>query len=999
MKTAMVTREQYIEERSLVHLHHWAKIGFFATALVILILIPLDFLAVPEHAHAFVLYRLVTVAILLFLYLVNHRTVKRSLQIGSVVAGGVAAAVMVAAMVHDSQGHGTPYFAGFIVISIVISFIPLSFRINVLLQVLIYAVFLLPLFLYERIATPAYFLVASVFTLAGIVLQIALQYLRDQQSCNEFGLEYDRHLVMESLKHSMSLLKAAMQATDDGILVVANDGTISEFNQQFAKMWGLPEPVCETRDDRKLLAYVVDQVEEPEQFMGKVLELYATPEATSLDILSFKDGRVFERYSQPQRIDGKVVGRVWSFRDVSERRQAEQALRVSEEKFRSIFNSIGSGVAVIGQGMEILSLNPLMQQWFPHIDSSERHICYQSFSTPPRDTVCSYCPTILTLRDGQVHIAETGTPTPEGGRHYQITASPLLADDGSVYAAIEMVQDVTVRREAELALADSEERFRAITATAADALILIDDLGRVTYWNPAAERMFGYGAHEVLGEELHYLIAPARFHEPYRRGFAHFVASGEGAVLGKTIELAALRKDGSEFPLEITISALNLKGRRHALGVIRDISGRKLAEEALQASEQKYRELVEAANSVILRWATDGTITYINGYGARFFGYLPEELVGREVLGTIVPKVESSGRDLWQMIHEIAAAPLTYRANENENITKDGRRVWLRWENRAITNPDGALSGILSIGYDITERNHAEEQLRSKTAQLEELTKTLELRVQEEVALRLKNEQILMQQSKLAAMGETLGAIAHQWRQPLNSLGLIIQNLKDAQEFGELDPAQVAQTVEKSMSQINHMSKTIDDFRNFFKPDKEKTVFDTVGAASEVLALFSAQLQANDIGYRLNCQPGKQVYENQTELLPCPLTMVLGNRNEFEHVLLNLVNNARDAILASREQYGGSSPGHLVFDFCNRDGQVVITVGDSGGGIDSLLLDRVFEPYFTTKGQAKGTGLGLYMSKIIIEDHMGGVITAANGEQGAVFTIALPQAEEGGSHE
>jgi len=1236
-----LAREQYIEERSVTHLHHWTKIGFLAAAMVVLLLIPLDYLAVPEHAHSFVIYRLVTVAVFLFLYLLNRRTVKRSLQSGSVMAGGVAAAVMVAAMVHDSQGHGTPYFAGFMIIAIIISFIPLSFRINVLLQLLVYAIFLLPLIFYERIVAPEFFLVASVLTLAGIIMQISLQYLRGHQSGNEFGLEYDRHLAMaalhtrenhlaesqsvahvgswernlandevfwsaelfrilglnpesdaasfpaflarvhpedrekiqvalretlelrkpyalavriilndgiirviqikgeivadsagqpvlmrgtaqditerwlaeENLKQSLSLLKAALQATADGILVVAKDGTISEFNRQFAKMWGLPEPVIETRDDGKLLAFVLDQLEDPAQFLAKVQELYAKPWCTSLDVLRFKDGRMLERYSQPQIIDSNVVGRVWSFRDVSEQRQAEQDLRASEEKFRAIYNNIGSGVAVIGQDMQILSLNPLMQQWFPHIDSAQKHICYQSFNTPPRDSVCTYCPTVLTLQDGQVHTAETDTPTPEGVRHYQIISSPLLAADGSVYAAIEMVQDITERKQAEGRLKQLAQELKTILDTLTVGVSFLKNR-RVQWANASHDRIFGFGPDESKDQDVSLTYADAEVGR--RVGSEGYAQLAKGGAYSTEAEL--LHRDGTHFWCSIPGRAVNPDDLGEgSIWMLQDITERKRVGQALQASEQKYRQLVEAANSVILHWETDGRILFINEYGARFFGYSPEELVGRSVLGSIVPEVDSSGRELGQMIRSIESNPEQYRANENENITKDGRRVWLRWENRAINDEDGKLKAVLSIGYDISDRkaadqalresearfrslfenanvavfihdqqgmvlhaNHkalvdtglnsleelrakdfwlpapysladarcwlqkaaeegpqhfewhdcnrqgrsfwrdmtlkkiildgqpriiavavditdrklAEAELQGKSHQLEALTKTLEQRVKDEVSLRMRSEQILVQQSKLAAMGETLGAIAHQWRQPLNALGLIIQNLADAKNFGELDDQLLEDTVGKSMSQIQHMSKTIDDFRNFFRPDKEKTVFATIGAAADVLTLVAAQLQANGIDFRLTCHTCQQTFADPADLTPCPDTSVLGYRNEFEHVLLNLVNNARDAILESRQRSGGPEQGKLAMDFHKRGDKVVIEVSDNGGGLPPGVLARVFEPYFTTKEPTKGTGLGLYMSLVIIEEHMGGSITAANGDGGALFIIELQQMSE-----
>ncbi|MHB8846591.1 MAG: sensor histidine kinase [Nitrospirota bacterium] len=243
-------------------------------------------------------------------------------------------------------------------------------------------------------------------------------------------------------------------------------------------------------------------------------------------------------------------------------------------------------------------------------------------------------------------------------------------------------------------------------------------------------------------------------------------------------------------------------------------------------------------------------------------------------------------------------------------------------------------------------------------------------------------------------MGEMLGAIAHQWRQPLNILGLIIQNLGDAHSFGELNRERIEQTVQRSMSQIRHMSKTIDDFRTFFQPDKERSSFDTMKAVGDVLSLFSAQLSANNIDFQLTCRTHRRTFTRVEEIVPCEEKLVKGFRNEFEHVIMNLINNAREAIVERRERGDllEHERGRISFDFENSGGKILIEVSDNGGGIPEEVIGRVFEPYFTTKDPAKGTGLGLYMSTVIVKDHMQGRLTVRNSGQGAVFTIELPQA-------
>jgi signal transduction histidine kinase len=241
-------------------------------------------------------------------------------------------------------------------------------------------------------------------------------------------------------------------------------------------------------------------------------------------------------------------------------------------------------------------------------------------------------------------------------------------------------------------------------------------------------------------------------------------------------------------------------------------------------------------------------------------------------------------------------------------------------------------------------------------------------------------------------MGEMIGAIAHQWRQPLNAVNAIIQDLKDAYAYGVLDRNYLDRSVKSSMQQIQFMSKTIDDFRNFFRPDKTKKTFDAKQAAGEVLTMVSSQLATHGISYRITCHVHNQTFEDFTSpIIPCGKMMILGYENEMLQVFLNLVNNAKDAILECREHglMGPGVKGLITFDLEHPGERVVIRVTDNGGGIPAEILNRIFEPYFSTKETGQGAGIGLYMSKVIIENNMGGQLTARNVDGGAEFRLEV----------
>jgi signal transduction histidine kinase len=244
------------------------------------------------------------------------------------------------------------------------------------------------------------------------------------------------------------------------------------------------------------------------------------------------------------------------------------------------------------------------------------------------------------------------------------------------------------------------------------------------------------------------------------------------------------------------------------------------------------------------------------------------------------------------------------------------------------------------------------------------LNENLHHEVEQKTSENIKKDKMLQEQSKLAAMGEMVGAIAHQWRQPLNALGINIQMLEDDYADGIIDQAFLEQFIDKQMDTIDFMSQTIDDFRGFFKVDKEKRVFSVREAIAATIAIQSAWLTNHNIAVKVE---GADFEIDSFE-------------SEFQQVILNLLSNAKDAIINNGVKQGEIT---MVLD------RARVVIKDNAGGIPEAILDRVFEPYFTTKEQGKGTGIGLYMSKMIIEQNMNGLLSVANEEKGAVFTITF----------
>lgn len=268
-------------------------------------------------------------------------------------------------------------------------------------------------------------------------------------------------------------------------------------------------------------------------------------------------------------------------------------------------------------------------------------------------------------------------------------------------------------------------------------------------------------------------------------------------------------------------------------------------------------------------------------------------------------------------------------------------------------------------------RANLEETVRQRTEELRQLNASLERRVGEEAARNREKDHLLIRQSRLATLGEMIGNIAHQWRQPLNALALLLTNLKDAQRYGELTQDYVDTTVDKGRHLIGAMSATIDDFRNLFKPERDRMRFDVGDAVREALAVVEGSFRNANIEIVANT---------------CSHPLCDGFFNEYTHVVLNILGNARDAI---REN--NIVDGRVTVTVGTEEGHAVVAIRDNGGGIPSSVMERIFDPYFTTR--EKGTGIGLYMSLMIIEKNMDGYIDAVNVGDGAEFRIHTPLVE------
>ena len=296
--------------------------------------------------------------------------------------------------------------------------------------------------------------------------------------------------------------------------------------------------------------------------------------------------------------------------------------------------------------------------------------------------------------------------------------SPRYDSTGKFIGYIGHCLDITERKKAENKLAEEAIRHRILIEQSSDGIVVLDENGKVYEANRHYADMLGYSPEEVI--QLHVWDWDTQW---TREELLDIVRKTEES--GDHFETLQRRKDGTLLDVEISTNGAICNGEKLVFCVCRDISERKCMEEELRKSEEKYRELVQNANSIILKWNRRGEVLFLNEFGQQFFGYSEEEIIGKTVMDTIVPEHEASGRNLSSLMDEIFEHPEEHARNINENICKDGRRVWISWSNNPIYDSEGLVIGMFSVGTDITVQKRAEEALQESEEKHRRLFETM----------------------------------------------------------------------------------------------------------------------------------------------------------------------------------------------------------------------------------------------------------------------------------
>jgi PAS domain S-box-containing protein len=612
-----------------------------------------------------------------------------------------------------------------------------------------------------------------------------------------------------------------------------------------------------------------------------------------------------------------------------------------------------------------------------------------------------------------------------------LNAQPWFDEQGRIAGMEGVARDITARMTADASLRESDERYRSLFDTSVDAIITTDEDGRIACWNRSAERMFGYAAAEVTGQPAT-VVVPQEYRDRHRAGLDRVKSGGEPHVIGKTVEMEGLRRDGSEFPLELSLTAWKVASGRFYTAIIRDITERKSAEEALRASEEQFRAMFDLTSvGVAQANPKTGRLLRVNPKVCLITGYSAEELLTRRFSDITHP--DDRERD-WTLFERTVTTGGSEYQIEKRYVRKDGSIAWANVNLTIIRDATGAPVRSIAMIMDITERRRAAEALAASEMRYRTLFENaaegiiaidadskrfqffnpalcamfgyapdefgrltladvhgslIEIAGRKvifgffaDVTARLRLEAQFLQAQKMEAVGRLAGGVAHDF----NNLLTVIQG------YGELLHASLA-----------------DD------PERRESLGEIVKAAERAAALtrqllaFSRQqvleMRILDVGAVVADTEKmlKRLIGEDVEVVvvkPAALGRVKADPGQIEQVVLNLAVNARDAmpgggsLTISVDSVTEPAPLEGFPEILPAGRWVRLTMEDTGCGMDAETLSHAFEPFFTTKERGKGTGLGLSTVYGIVRQSGGFVQVTSGPGKGTAFRVYLPRSDE-----
>ncbi len=559
----------------------------------------------------------------------------------------------------------------------------------------------------------------------------------------------------------------------------------------------------------------------------------------------------------------------------------------------------------------------------------------------------------------------------------------------------ELEKPETERKQAEEELKESEESYRGLFNNATEAIYIQDKDGFLVDVNDGAVEMYGYPREFFIGKTPEFLSAPGK--NDMKKVFEMIQKAFTGVP--QQYEFYGLRKNGEVFIKDVQLNSGTYFGEQVIIAYARDITERKKAENIQKA-------LYNISNAVNTSETFEGLYKIIRSNlgtvidTTNFFVALYDEENDTLSLPFEVDEIDffktfPAGKTLTSLVIK-TGKPIFANKQLQDKLAKQGKidiietrsEIWLgvplKIENKVMgviavqsyddpnlyTEKDIEILSFVSEEIALAiKHKQARNNFEKAHEELKGLHKNLQKKVAKAVKDLRKKDLIIYQQSRLASLGEMICNIAHHWRQPITAVGVIIQSYEDAFEDGTLDMDYIEKHTDIIMDILTKMSRTIDNFRFFFKPDKAKENFDLKEIILKTLLFLESSFKYNKIN----------VSSDLAE--DC---IINGFPNEFSQVLLVIFANNKDELVERNIKKR-----KIKITLKKIEDKCVLKISDNAGGITKEVLPKIFDPYFTTKEEGKGIGVGLYMAKMIIEKNMGGKLTARNIKNGEEFRIEV----------
>ena len=747
----------------------------------------------------------------------------------------------------------------------------------------------------------------------------------------------ERKRAEEERELAFSQFRATLEATVDGIIVVGLDSKTKVFSKRFKKIWHMPDFVLDSEDANQVLDYMLDQMNEPEVFSQRVQAVFADPNSNTFDTLHLKDGRIFEVYSRPQKLEEKMIGRVWAFRDVTKPKQAIRERQKAKSRLQALSDASFEAIFFSDQGVCI-----------DQNSAAERMFGYSHKEAIGRNGAEWIVPED---REKVVNNMLAGYEKP-----YEVTG---LRKDGSTFPAeiqghifnfmgkatrVTALRDNSLQQQAREALQKSEDKYRNLFNSLYDIVYQLDSESKITLISPSIERISGYSPDEVLGTEVgEFYVDPER-----RKRLLELLVT-DGHV--ENFEAQIRCKDNSTKWISANAKLLQ-DGKGNFLGVegiLRDVTDPKLAEQALRESEERFRLAFNTSpDAVNLNRLETGLYVDINEGFTQLTGYTREDVIGKTSMEI---NIWHDLLDRQKLIEDLQVKG--HCKNLEAQFRKKNGSLITALMSAKIISLKGAPH-IMSITRDISDMKAVQEAKQELEAQLQ-------------------------QAQKMEAISTLAGGVAHEFN---NTLMGIMGNIELLRMDLPLDEGR-HKTLDTMDAAGHRMSRLTDQLLAYAKGGKyQPKNLKLDDFVIETLPILEHDLNPT-IRVETDFQKDISFISADNAQMQMVLSAILSNSNEAikDEGTIRITVENKDLDENFTKQHPGLKPGYYV----------CLTVEDNGRGMDEETKRGIFEPFFTTKFQGRGMGMAAVYG--VVMNHDGGISVDSELGKGTTVQIYLPAIE------